>query len=125
MPRVVGSTLDSTSAYINLTEGSAVPDIDYPAGLFSDTFVDSGNSNGKFSTSTSMWLGRSAYTSSQSSRSSIVTTIDMSSIPLQGSYEFKSVIYSMRMTSSSSGNILASVSTLNTPYDHNISKITN
>ena len=121
VPRVIGDTLDSTSAYINLTEGSAVPEIDYPSGLFSDTFVDSGNSNGKFSTSTSMWLGRSAYTSSQSSRSSIVTTIDMSSIPLQGSYEFKSVIYSMRMTSSSSGNILASVSTLNTPYDHNIS----
>ena len=121
VPRVVGDTIDSTSAYINMSEGSAVPDANYPSGFITDTYLDSGNANGKFATSSSLWLGRSGFTQSSSSRASILTSIDMSQLQIQGAYEVTSATYSMKMSSSSTGNILASVSILNTAYDQNAS----
>ena len=121
IPRSVGDTIDSTSAYINMSEGSAVPDANYPSGFITDTYLDSGNANGKFATSSSLWLGRSGFTQSSSSRASILTSIDMSQLQIQGAYEVTRATYSMKMSSSSTGNILASVSYLNTAYDQNAS----
>ena len=87
IPETTGSEINSTDAEISLQEGLLVEALDYP-GIFMDTHVDSGSSNTAFESSSQLFMGRSAYSTSTNYESLSFIMIDWSNIPIPSSHEF-------------------------------------
>ena len=117
IPHDIGNEINSTWGYINVSEGGFLPDLNEPSGFIVDTTIDSSAANANLYNSGTMSVGRSFYSGGQSQRSSIIVSVDLTKLPINGTYEIMDASFALITKSSSYGEVYWSVSKINTAFD--------
>ena len=101
LPLAFGGEIDANTAYLELQEGAYIPSLAYPS-VTEDTFLDSGNQQNNFGSSSSMYVGRSSTSTANANlRSSTLVSINFSSVPLPALYEVTDATMELTVTSAS------------------------
>jgi len=87
LPNDMGEEVDSTNANLSIQEGAFIPSLSYPS-VTQDTYLDSGNQQANLGSSSSLYVGRSQVSTSNSNlRSSTLLSFDFSNLPMPAQYE--------------------------------------
>ncbi len=117
IPHDIGNEINSTWGYINVSEGGFLPTLNEPSGFITDTTLDSGASNANLYNSGTISVGRSAYSTAASQRSSFIVSVDLTKLPINGTYEIMDSFFSLNTKSTSYGEVFWSASRINTAFD--------
>ena len=117
IPHDIGNEINSTWGYINVSEGGFLPDLNEPSGFVTDTTIDSAAANANLYNSDTFSVGRSGYNSGTSQRSSTIVSVDLTKLPINGTYEIMSAYFTLNTKSTSYGEVWWSGSVLNTAFD--------
>ena len=117
IPHDVGNAINSTWGYINVSEGGFLPNLNEPSGFLTDTTLDSAAANANLYNSDTFSVGRSGYNSGTSQRSSTIVSVDLTKLPINGTYEIVSAYFTLSTKSTSFGEVWWSGSVLNTAFD--------
>ena len=117
IPHDIGNEINSTWGYINVSEGGFLPSLNEPSGFVTDTTLDSAAANANLYNSDTFSVGRSGYSSGTSQRTSTIVSVDLTKLPINGTYEIMSAFFTLNTKSSSYGEVWWSGSVLNTAFD--------
>ena len=117
IPHDIGNEINNTLGYINVSEGGFLPDYNEPSGFITDTTIDSSAPTSNLFNSDTLSVGRSAISGGQSQRSSFIVSVDLTKLPINGSYEIMSAFFTLQTKSTSYGEVYWSASALNTAFD--------
>ena len=117
IPHDIGNEINSTWGYINVSEGGFLPTLNEPSGFITDTTLDSAASNTNLYNSGTVSVGRSAYSTAASQRSSFIVSVDLTKLPINGTYEIMDSFFSLNTKSTSYGEVFWSASLINTAFD--------
>ena len=117
IPHDIGNEINSTWGYINVTEGGFLPELNEPSGFVTDTTLDSAASNANLYNSGTISVGRSGYSSGTSQRSSFIVSVDLTKLPINGTYEIMGALFTLNTKSTSYGEVWWSGSVINTAFD--------
>ncbi|MEC7180378.1 MAG: DNRLRE domain-containing protein, partial [Candidatus Thermoplasmatota archaeon] len=117
IPNDIGNEINSTWGYINVSEGGFLPDLNEPSGFVTDTSLDSAAPNANLYNSGTISVGRSLYSSGTSQRSSTIVSVDLTKLPINGTYEIMDAFFTLNTKSSSTGEVWWSASLINTAFD--------
>ena len=117
IPHDVGNEINSTWGYINVSEGGFLPDLNEPSGFVTDTTLDSAAPNANLYNSGTISVGRSGYSSGTSQRSSTIVSVDLTKLPINGTYEIMDAFFTLSTKSTSYDEVWTSASVLNTAFD--------
>ncbi|MGA0331615.1 MAG: DNRLRE domain-containing protein [Candidatus Poseidoniaceae archaeon] len=119
IPHDIGNEINSTWGYINVSEGGFLPDLNEPSGFVVDTTLDSAAPNANLYNSGTISVGRSGYSSGTSQRSSFIVSVDLTKLPINGTYEIMDAFFTLNTKSTSYGEVYWTVSLINTAFDGN------
>ena len=119
IPHDIGNEINSTWGYINVSEGGFLPSLNEPSGFVTDTTLDSAASNANLFNSGTISVGRSGYSSGSSQRSSFIVSVDLTKLPINGTYEIMEAFFTLNTKSTSYDEVWTSASVLNTAFDGN------
>ena len=97
--RNIGNEINNTLGYINVSEGGFLPDYNEPSGFITDTTIDSSAPTSNLFNSDTLSVGRSAISGGQSQRSSFIVSVDLTKLPINGSYEIMSAFFTLQTKS--------------------------
>ena len=117
IPHDIGNQINSTWGYINVSEGGFLPNLNEPSGFLTDTTLDSAASNVNLFNSGTISVGRSGYSSGTSQRSSFIISVDLTKLPINGTYEIMDAFFTLNTKSTSYGEVFWSASQINTAFD--------
>jgi hypothetical protein len=117
IPNVVSGEIDSTHAWIDIQDGSIVGDLNYPSVML-DTSLDSGNTQANNGASNYLAVGQSP--SSSTLRSSILLSVDFSTLPMPSTYEIQNATLDLTAVYGS-GEVFVTVSQMITSWDESSS----
>ena len=117
IPHDIGNEINSTWGYINVSEGGFLPALNEPSGFIIDTTLDSAASNANLYNSGTISVGRSGYSTGTSQRSSFIVSVDLTKLPINGTYEIMDAFFTMNTKSTSYGEVFWSSSLINTAFD--------
>ena len=117
IPHDIGNEINSTWGYINVSEGGFLPALNEPSGFVTDTTLDSAAANANLYNSGTISVGRSWYSSGTSQRSSTIVSVDLTKLPINGTYEIMDAFLTLNSKSTSYGEVWWSVSLINTAFD--------
>ena len=101
IPNDIGNEINSTWGYINVSEGGFLPDLNEPSGFVTDTSLDSAAPNANLYNSGTISVGRSLYSSGTSQRSSTIVSVDLTKLPINGTYEIMDAFFTLNTKSTS------------------------
>ena len=119
IPHDIGNEINSTWGYINVSEGGFLPELNEPSGFIVDTTLDSSAQTANLYNSGTMSVGRSGYSSGTSQRSSTIVSVDLTKLPINGTYEIMDAFFTLNTKSTSYGEVYWTVSLINTAFDGN------
>ncbi|MGB1793791.1 MAG: DNRLRE domain-containing protein, partial [Candidatus Poseidoniaceae archaeon] len=117
IPHDIGNEINSTWGYINVSEGGFLPDLNEPSGFVVDTTLDSAAQTANLYNSGTISVGRSGYSSGTSQRSSFIISVDLTKLPINGTYEIMDAFFTLNTKSTSYGEVYWSASLINTAFD--------
>ena len=117
IPNDIGNEINSTWGYINVSEGGFLPDLNEPSGFVTDSTLDSVVPNSNLYNSGTISVGRSSYNTGTSQRSSFIVSVDLTKLPINGTYEIMDAFFTLNTKSSSYGKVWWSSSSINTAFD--------
>ena len=104
IPHDIGNEINSTWGYINVSEGGFLPDLNEPSGFVVDTTLDSAAQTANLYNSGTISVGRS-YSSGSSQRSSSIVSVDLTKLPINGTYEIMDAYFTLNTKSTSYGEV--------------------
>ena len=117
IPHDIGNEINSTWGYINVSEGGFLPTLNEPSGFIIDTTLDSVDSNANLYNSGTISVGRAVSTTAASQRSSFIVSVDLTKLPINGTYEIMDAFFTLNTKSTSYGEVFWSPSLINTAFD--------
>ena len=117
IPHDIGNEINSTWGYINVSEGGFLPTLNEPSGFITDTTLDSVASNANLYNSGTISVGRSVLSTAASQRSSFIVSVDLTKLPINGTYEIMDAFFTLNTKSTSYGEVFWSPSLINTAFD--------
>jgi len=117
IPHDIGNEINSTWGYINVSEGGFLPSLNEPSGFIIDTTIDSAASNANLYNSGTLSVGRSSYSTGTSQRSSVIMSVDLTKLPINGTYEIMDAFFTLNTKSTSYGEVFWSPSLIHTAFD--------
>ena len=117
IPHDIGNEINSTWGYINVSEGGFLPTLNEPSGFIIDTTLDSAASNVNLYNSGTISVGRSVLNTAASQRSSFIVSVDLTKLPINGTYEIMDAFVTLNTKSTSYGEVFWSPSLINTAFD--------
>ena len=115
IPAEVGEELNSTDATLMVQEGSIVPAVSYPT-VMNDTYLDSGNQLANKGSDSILSVGRSQISATNTAlRSSSLISVDLSNLPMPGTYEVLNASLEMDVLSRN-GNVFMTVSEMTSSW---------
>jgi hypothetical protein len=87
LPSDLGEEINATHASLSIQEGGFVPSLSYPS-VTQDTYLDSGTTQSNVGSSSSLYVGLSSVSTSNTNlRSTSLISIDFSNLPMPSVYE--------------------------------------
>ena len=120
IPLELGVEINSTDAILSVQEGAFVPALSNPA-VMDDTYLDSGNQMANKGSDTILSVGRSQLSySNQALRSSSLIEVDLSNLPMPGTYEVLNASLEMDVLARN-GNVFMTVSEMTSSWSESSS----